>query len=263
MALLVLADSVNWIQLSGSLGLDAYCRGLLLSNEPTILYECDDWLVVNKPANWHTVKCGKRAGSADGPESAGSSAVLEDWIVDHDPELSVLPEGGILHRLDFATTGCVIVARSGSAYERLHSVVRSGSGLSKIYRAVVKKGIAARGDFELFFSSRYRRSTKVTVRVDGKAANRGACNWRLLPLRLIGNDDVLIEVELVGAGQRHQIRAGFAYLGSPLQGDEMYGGCAGWKGGLGLHAYQIVLEGQSVMAPTPANWGLVADKRAE
>ncbi len=228
--------------------------------EPTILYECADWLVVNKPANWHTVRHGKRANSIGIASSPLPHSNLEGWIADQLADAAALPESGILHRLDYATTGCVIVARSRMAWERLLPIVRSGAGLSKIYAAVVKQGIEARGEFELYFSSRYRRSTKVSVSREGKAEHGGVCRWRLWPQLLADVKDVLVEVELVGPGRRHQIRAGLAFLGSPLRGDTLYGGSADWRGGMGLHAHQIELEGQTVVAPFPDGWGIAADK---
>jgi 23S rRNA-/tRNA-specific pseudouridylate synthase len=55
--------------------------------------------------------------------------------------------------------------------------------------------------------------------------------------------NTLVEVELLGPGRRHQIRAGMAHEGHPLVGDTLYGGSSR-EGGLCLHAWR--LEGESL-----------------
>jgi 23S rRNA-/tRNA-specific pseudouridylate synthase len=69
---------------------------------------------------------------------------------------------------------------------------------------------------------------------------------------VIARDDVrgdLVELDLLGPGRRHELRAGCAYLGHPLVGDVLYGGTAAAR--IQLHAWRVELDGELVEAPPP------------
>ena len=78
----------------------------------------------------------------------------------------------------------------------------------------------------------------------------------IIPLRRIlgalasGGYSGFLELELIGPGKRHQLRAGCAFLGHPLVGDTLYG--EGSEGGVRLHAWRIELDGVIAEAPKPA-----------
>ena len=73
-----------------------------------ILYEDADILVLNKPAGL-VVHPG--AGHADG--------TLVNALLAHEPNLSQLPRGGIVHRLDMETSGIMVVAKTLAAHHHL------------------------------------------------------------------------------------------------------------------------------------------------
>lgn len=225
-------------------------------DQPVVRRETDQWLVVNKPAGWHSVRAGSRArGGGEGDEATPASPVLQEWLEEVRPELRALPECGLAHRLDLPTSGCVLVARDSAALDRLRAMVQGEEpGLRKVYLALAR-GRVADGSFDLFFRSRYRRSRRITVSARGEESERGRCRWRACE-RLGGH--TLLEVEIIGPGRRHQIRAGLAHLGHPLRGDALYGG-ESWDGRLGLHAWMIEVDGVQVAAPPPESWNLQAD----
>ena len=68
-----------------------------------------------------------------------------------------------------------------------------------------------------------------------------------------GIDVPLVEVDLMGAGRRHQVRAGLAFLGTPLIGDPLYGGPESER--VMLHAWTVAIEGRKVEAPIPPGFG--------
>lgn len=222
------------------------------SDQPVVLHETSEWLVVNKPGGWHCVRAGGRAieGGCEDERAAEAAPVLEEWLVRQRPDQRELPEGGLAHRLDQLTSGCVLAARSVEALERLRAMVQGRRrGLSKVYLAQAQ-GEIGDGSFDLFFRSRHRRSKKILVSPRGDEAQRGRCRWRALR-SLDGH--TLLEVEIIGPGRRHQIRSGLAHLGHPLRGDPLYEGQA-WPGRFGLHAWRLALDGVVIEAPIPRAW---------
>lgn len=208
---------------------------------PQVLATSTDWMVVNKPAGWHSVQ---QAGSE------GSS--MEAWLRANEPRVTALEEAGLCHRLDLWTSGCMAVALTPQAHERLREAFsQAGSGVRKIYLALARKGLSGDGRFRLHFESRYKRSAKVSVDEAGSAWSAGRCIWHVQRRGPGGHD--LVQVELIGPGRRHQIRAGLAHLGHPLAGDALYGGepLAGLDGPA-LHAWKLTVEGVEVEAPLPA-----------
>jgi 23S rRNA pseudouridine1911/1915/1917 synthase len=215
------------------------------STDPLVLRRFADWLVLDKPAGWHTVI---QTGS-EGPS-------VEAWLRSHEPSCAGLPEAGLCHRLDQWTSGCLAVALTGEAHERLRSAFsQAGSSARKTYLALVAKGLEAEGRFRLHFESRYKRSAKVSVREAGDAWSAGRCVWKVLR-RGPGSHD-LVQIELIGPGRRHQIRAGLAHLGHPLAGDELYGGTTSDGEGPALHAWRLEFEGAAVTAPPSGRFGRV------
>ena len=135
--------------------------------------------------------------------------------------------------------------------------------LRKWYTALASPGLREQGEWTMHFGSRYARSAKVTASREGEDASRGTCRWRILGTvrTRVGESHGreqeldLLEVELVGPGRRHQIRAGFAALGHPLAGDSLYGGAVIEGRGEGrpaLHATRLEVDGLSITAPLPA-----------
>ena len=212
-------------------------------SEPFVLHEADDWLVIEKPAGLHTV-ARKKVEPSDSDELGDS---VEAWLRTHRPELAGLNEAGLVNRLDFGTSGCVLVARSEKEQERLRIGMRDGS-IGKSYHALVEGGLSETGRFKLYFTSRYKRSKKVTVRDSGDTRHLGRCAWHV---RARHQGVLLLEIELRGAGRRHQVRAGFAHLGAPLLGDALYGGAPWAYDRPALHAWKLHIDGETVESVSP------------
>ena len=222
----------------------------------SILHEEQAWFVVAKPAGMHTVA---QRGS-DAPS-------VEAWLRAARPDRAALEEAGLVHRLDFDTSGCWLVARNEAARVRLREAFSGrGGDIRKTYLALVEGRFPDRvlaGAFTLSFTSRHKGSAKVTVHTRGDPDTIGRCRWRVL--RVVGAH-TLVEVELLGPGRRHQIRAGMAHEGHPLVGDTLYGGSPS-QSGICLHAHRLAGEslvgpaGGAITAPEPA-WMPVAGSQA-
>ena len=201
-----------------------------MNAEPRVIAEGARWLVVDKPAGLHSVA--QRGEAAD----AEAAASVESWLRASRPELAALDEGGLVHRLDLETSGCLLVARDAEARVVLRDAFSGRGGeIRKAYLAEVEGRIAP-GAFTLFFRGRHKSSAKVSVARRGEASEVGRCLWRVRGEGL-GGRTTIVEVELLGPGRRHQIRAGFASLGHPLVGDALYG--ATDEGGMRLHAWRL------------------------
>ena len=179
---------------------------------------------------------------------------MEGWLIDRDPELEHMPEAGLVQRLDRGTSGCLMVAKALEASEFLQEELRIRDGkVKKRYLAVVAGRPSRRDEFALHFTSRYRGSKKVRVTDDGDHTVRGRCRWWRRDDLHPGHGRRSMEIELIGPGRRHQIRAGFAHLGTPLVGDELYGGPEAPR--IMLHAWSVTIEGRKIEAPIPDGFG--------
>jgi tRNA pseudouridine32 synthase/23S rRNA pseudouridine746 synthase len=110
----------------------------------------------------------------------------------------------LVHRLDRATTGLILLCHSKTA-ARLFSEMFQEGKMDKRYQAIVH------GDF-----SALPQDYEVDRMVDGKAA-------RSIFSYVDSNDDCsLVDVQLL-TGRKHQIRQHLSALGYPIVGDRLYG----------------------------------------
>lgn len=131
------------------------------------------------------------------------------------PELRTLE---LVHRLDRATSGCLLIAKRRSVLRALHETLREGR-MEKRYLALVK-GLWEHGAIEIDARLTARRKEgEVRVRVDeeGKVARS-----LFRRVEAFGTVASLMDVKLL-TGRTHQIRVHAAHAGHPIAGDERYG----------------------------------------
>jgi 23S rRNA pseudouridine955/2504/2580 synthase len=129
-----------------------------------------------------------------------------------------VPDLELAHRLDRATSGCLLVAKRRSALRALHALLREGK-VSKRYLTLVQgRWPAAVKDVEApLITRRPASEARVKVDAEGKPAKS---SFRLLDT--FGKRASLLEVA-IATGRTHQIRVHAAHVGHPVAGDDRYG----------------------------------------
>jgi 23S rRNA pseudouridine955/2504/2580 synthase len=129
-----------------------------------------------------------------------------------------LPELELVHRLDRATSGCLLVAKRRSALRTLHALLREGR-VDKRYLTLVQ-GRWSEPNAEIsapLVTKRGAGESRVRVATGGKAAKS---TFRLIDT--LGRTASLLEVAIM-TGRTHQIRVHAAHAGHPVAGDDRYG----------------------------------------
>ena len=184
-----------------------------------ILYCDDDLIAVNKPAGCHTH-----------PLRADETGTLVNRLLHHFPEISGVGgfgplQPGILHRLDYATSGLVLAARNQSAWEK----IRAGF----VNRRIVKEYLAlVRGRLKTGRTvdaglTHDRADPRRMVLSPPAAPCRGhyPARTEVFPLEYRPENDITLVRLVMRTGVMHQLRAHMAAIGHPLAGDWLYGDC--------------------------------------
>ena len=169
--------------------------------EPTILWEDDELVAINKPSGMLSVR-GK-----SGVRSA------EEWATER------YAEAMIVHRLDQSTSGILIIAKNKSAHEALQKQF-IGRSVRKSYVALLEGIIEPQeGEIRLPLKLDYEHRPRQMVAEDGRMAHTiykvegiegGHTRVRFYPI----------------TGRTHQLRVHAAHaqgLATPIVGDDIYG----------------------------------------
>ena len=201
-----------------------------------VLFEDEDFLIVNKPA-----------GLANHPSHNHQGDTLANAVAFHLKENGKQSVFRSVGRLDKGTSGIVICALN-----RFAAAAVSGK-IYKEYEAVCEGVLTGEGVID---APIFRPDPIITVRTVDERGEKAVTEWRALK-NVNGRTHLRIHLS---TGRTHQIRVHFAHLGMPLTGDTMYGSPSDLISHQALvckycrFTHPITKEIIEIEVPTPADW---------
>ncbi len=245
--------------------------------EPTILYEDDDVLVINKPEGWMVHEDGKQS---DLP-------IVVEWFLSRVPsargvgEVAYAQDGralersGVVHRLDRETSGVLILAKHQKAHQFLKAQFKNRH-VYKEYRAFVHGRLNDRWGT---INRPIGRSTKDHRLRSAMKGAKGQLREAITDFERIGMGEYEGEsfsyVKLIPkTGRTHQLRVHLRAIDRPIVNDTLYSAHVTPKSNnlalsrMALHAHQLELvipNGQTerFIAPVPQVFEEAAERIAE
>ncbi|MFQ5665684.1 MAG: RluA family pseudouridine synthase [Candidatus Binatia bacterium] len=217
-----------------------------------VLYEDAALIAIDKPA-----------GTPSHALRADETGTAANFLLAHYPEVAAVGksdrEAGIVHRLDTDTSGVLLATRARAAYRSLRQQFATHH-VTKDYVALVHGSVPRPGRIcaPIVHDRRNRRRMIVcSGKQSAPHARLAITDYR--PVEHIGNHTVL--AVRIATGGMHQVRVHLAFIGHPLVGDSLYGGCAAAPGPRRhlLHAVRLRFTHPITGTPTIISSLLPAD----
>lgn len=170
-----------------------------------IIYEDASVIIINKPA-----------GMVVHPGAGNQDGTLVNALLNHAPELSVVPRAGIVHRIDKDTTGLLMVAKTLAAHNSLVTQLQEKT-VQREYQAVANGVMTAGGHVDEPIGRHHIDRKRMAVTPTGKDA---VTHYRVEE-KFRAHTFIRCQLE---TGRTHQIRVHMAHIRHPLVGDPVYGG---------------------------------------
>jgi 23S rRNA pseudouridine1911/1915/1917 synthase len=188
---------------------------------PSIIFENDDFLVINKPS-----------GLVVHPFDHSSEETLLDFLHTHIPEsFSIKNErvlmdgrtialGGLVHKLDRDTSGVMVIAKNQVTFDALKQQFTTHT-IEKKYVALVE-GFIKKDTQQI--NEPLGRNKKEYKQSVNPTNPRGALREAITDVRVLARNEATTLIELMPkTGRTHQLRAHMAHANHPIVGDKAYG----------------------------------------
>lgn len=168
-----------------------------------IVYEDEHLLVINKAV-----------GMVVHPAAGNRDGTLVNALLNHAPELQMLPRAGIVHRLDKDTSGLLVVARTLPAHTSLVAQLHART-IERIYETVVHGIFVAGGSVDQPIGRHPKDRKRMAITSDGRPS---VTHYRILE-KFAKHTHLQVQLE---TGRTHQIRVHMTHLRHPIVGDKVY-----------------------------------------
>lgn len=231
--------------------------------QPTILYEDEDVLVINKPS-----------GLVVHGDGRTKEKTLADWVLEKYPETEnvgepiriesrdksqetrIIIRPGIVHRLDRDTSGVMLVAKNQKSFESLKDQFKNHRIIKKYEAFVLGKVKEVEGVIDRPIA----RSKNDFRKWSAQRGSRGEQREAITKYKVISENNEYSFLEVMPeTGRTHQIRVHMKAINHPLVGDSLYAGKK--ENSLGfdrtaLHSKEVTFtsingEKHTILAPYP------------
>lgn len=236
--------TVDTLKAGGTLTITLPCDEAEIEPQPIhfdIVFEDSDLLIIDKPA-----------GLAMHPTHNHQGDTLANGVAYYLQQKNSSAVFRTAGRLDKNTSGLVVCSLNRLAASKL-----AGKGEKK-YLAIVQGEYSDSGTID---APIIRPDPMKTLRAVGEGGERAVTHWECLGCK---NGLSLMSITLE-TGRTHQIRVHFSSLGTPLAGDDMYGGSRELIGRHALHCAELSLthpvsgERLSFSSPLPGDMKALAN----
>ncbi len=188
--------------------------------ELKIIYENDNFLVINKPA-----------GIIVYPEEPLKEETLIDYLLKSFSDLENVgkkPRYGIVHRLDKDTSGILLIAKNNKTLEFLQKQFKKREVKKKYLALVVGNLKNNSGEIKTLIGRSLKDGKKQKVYLPYEPKTEGkreaSTEYKVIKRFLDKNRENYTLLEITPkTGRKHQIRTHLAYIGYPITGDKLYG----------------------------------------
>lgn len=183
-----------------------------------ILFENDDFLILNKPAGI----------SVHRPNKNSPFPALIDALLVKKPEIRFVEKNqlrtGLVHRLDKDTSGLLIVAKNPKSFAALKRLFKQRK-IKKTYRAVVHGHLSQKQGRIRSYISRSTKSYQKRINLPypkkSFSAKKAVTEFKII--KLLKNDRCYTLLDVFPkTGRTHQIRIQLQSINHPIVGDLLY-----------------------------------------